>query len=337
MLGRQLNLKIAVVGCGWSGILLANSLSASHEVTVYEKNKEPKVVCACGIPTLAFRELSESCGLNANDYIKWTSKQLIMELGKKTMHIPITGLCTFDKLNFMKTIVGSTKAAFLFGETLNPENHNKYDLIVDATGYRALLGRLATDKIYSTYQIKAEFNDLPYPDFYLRFPSHEDLRVTKYLWMYPLSHNTAYVGCLSINGKKAYNLVHSFLEETHATVLEEQAKLLRLNPPQESQPFINGKIVGVGNSIGAITSVGEGNQPATESVKLLSQNLTNLPQYQRQVLKQLGWLKYDYKAYTALTQNKILSNLTSLIKMQRIYRQRLQMNVNAQSLRNFFR
>ena len=326
-----------MVGCGWSGILLAKSLSVSHEVTVYEKNKELKAICAMGIPTFTFRELAKSYNLEADNYIKWTSKQLIMELGKKTLHIPITGLCTFDKLNFMKTIMGSTQATFHFAETLNPENHKNYDLIVDATGYRATLGRLPTDKIYSTYQIKAEFNDLPYPDFYLRFPSHEDLTATKYLWMYPLSHNTAYVGCLSTNGKKAYNIVQNFIQETHATILEEQAKLMRLNPPQESQPFVNGKIVGVGNSIGAITSVGEGNQPSAETVKLLTQNLTNLPQYQKQVLKHLGWLKYDYKAYTALTQNAILSNLKSLIKMQKIYHQRLQMNVNAKLLRNFFR
>ena len=151
----------------------------------------------------------------------------------------------------------------------------------------------------------------------MRFPSHEDLTAAKYLWMYPLSYNTAYVGCLSINGKKAYNIVHNFIQETHATILEEQAKMLRLNPPQESQPFINGKIVGVGNSIGAITSFGKGNQPSAETVKLLTQNLTNLPQYQKQVLKHLGWLKYDYKAYTAMTQNKILSNLTSLMKIQK--------------------
>jgi flavin-dependent dehydrogenase len=251
-------MKIAVVGCGWSGILLAHSLSLSHEVTIYEKSKELKTICACGIPTMLIRELTKSYSLNAGDYIKWVSKQLIIELGKKTLHIPVTGLCTFDKLNFMKTMMGSTQATFYFGETLNPKNHNNYDLIVDATGYRAMLGRLATDKYYSTYQIKAEFIDLPYPDFYMRFPSHEDLTATKYLWMYPLSCNTAYVGCLSINGKKAYNIVHNFVQETHATVLEEQAKMLRLNPPQESQPFINGKIVGVGNSIGAITSFGEG-------------------------------------------------------------------------------
>ena len=329
-------MKIAVVGCGWSGVLLANLLSFSHEVTIYEKSKELKTICAWAIPTMLFRELAKSYCLNANDYIKWTSKQLIMELGKKTLHIPVTGLCTFDKFNFMKTVMDSTQATFNFGETLNPENHNNYDLIVDATGYRAILGQLSTDKYYSTYQIKAEFNDLPYPDFYIRFPAHEDLTATKYLWMNPLSNNTAYVGCSSINGNKAYNLVHNFIQETHATILEEQAKMLRLNPPHESLPFINGKIVGVGNSIGAITSFGEGNQTSAETVKLLTQNLTNLSQYQKQVLKHLGWLKYDYKAYTALTQNKILSNLTCMVKMQKIYYRRSRMKVNMQSLRKFF-
>ena len=154
--------------------------------------------------------------------------------------------------------------------------------------------------------------------------------------MNPLSYNTAFVGCSSIIGKKAYNVVQNFIQEKHATILEEQAKLLRLNPPQESRPFINGKIVGVGNSIGAITSFGEGNQTSAETVKLLTQNLTNLPQYQKQVIKHLGWLRYDYKAYTALTQNKILSNLTCVMKMQKIYYRRSRMKVKMQSLRKFF-
>lgn len=329
-------MKIAVAGCGWSGVLLANSLSVNHEITVYEKSKELKAICSWAIPTLSFRELAKSYNLNADDYVKWVSKQLVMEKGKKTLNIPVTGLCTFDKFNFMKNIMGSTQATFHFGETLNPEEYSNYDLIVDATGYRAMLGKLSTDKYYSTYQVKAEFKDLPYPDFYIRFPAHEDLTATKYLWVNPLSYNTAYVGCSSTNGKKAYNIVHKFIQETHATVLEEQAKMLRLNPPQESRPFIYGKIVGVGNSIGAITSLGEGNQPSAATVKLLTQNLTNLPQYQKQVLKHLGWLKYDYKAYAALTQNKILSNITCMMRMQKIYYRRSRMKVNLQTLRKFF-
>ena len=77
-----------MVGCGWSGILLANSLSVSHEVTIYEKSKELKAICAWGIPTMLFRELAKSYSLNAGDYIKWVSKQLIIELGKKHYTYP---------------------------------------------------------------------------------------------------------------------------------------------------------------------------------------------------------------------------------------------------------
>ena len=66
---------------------------------------------------------------------------------QETLHIPVTGLCTFDKLNLMKTMMGSTQATFHFGETLNPNNHHNYDLIVDATGYRAMLGRLGNRQV----------------------------------------------------------------------------------------------------------------------------------------------------------------------------------------------
>jgi flavin-dependent dehydrogenase len=304
-------------------------------VAVYETNKTLRAICGCGIPTDSFRELAVQHGLVAGDYILWKSKELIVDADKKQRHIPMTGLCTFDKLRFMADVYSRAQARFYFSKTLQPEDFKNYDLIVDATGTRAVLGKLPTDKYYSTYQVKAEFNSLPYPDFYMKFPAGDEAKNTKFLWLFPLSDTLAYVGCGSTYGKEAYRQVQQFINEHHAEILEEQAKLLRLNPPQESLPFYNGKIVGVGNSVGAITSFGEGNQLAAETVNLLSQNLRNLPEYQKRTLKLLNWLKHDYNAYTAMTQNKTLKTALNMMKLQRIYAKRFRIQY-AKLIKNMF-
>lgn len=335
-------MKIAICGCGWSGNLLANTLSKDHEVTVYEKSPTLRAVCAWGIPTDLFREIAENYRLNADDYILWQSKELIIDAGKKQRHIPMKDLCTFNKLSFMTDISSHSKARFFFNETLQKQNYKDYDLIVDATGSRFVLGRLPTDKYFLTYQVKAQFDSLPYPVFYMRFPTGEEASRTKYLWMFPLSDRTAHVGCGSINGKDAYDRVQQFIQENNAKTLYEQAKLLRINPPQESLPFYRSEIysnkavdiVGVGNNVGAITSFGEGNQLSAQTVKLLSQNLTNPKEYQKQVIKTLGWLKYDYNLYDALIQDKIFSVAINMIKIQIKYRKVLRVKFNTQLIKN---
>jgi len=102
----------------------------------------------------------------------------------------------------------------------------------------------------------------------------------------------------------------------------EQGKLLRLNFPQESLPFIKNNVVGVGNSIGAITSLGEGNVLSIISVKLLLDNIKDLQEYQKKVFEKLGWLKYDYAAYNDWIDNKKIGLMYNLVKCRKNYETR---------------
>ncbi len=330
-------MRVAVVGFGWSGALLTHKLSKlGHDVSVFDKSRTVRSVCACAIPTDLFVEIAHDHGLNPDDYILWRSKELIIDAAGKQHHIPTTGLCTIKKNAVMTDLMNDSlpHIACFFGKTIHPSDYQDYDLIVDATGYRALLGRLPADRIFSTYQVKAEFKELPFPDFYMGFPFKTDTQSTKYAWMFPLSSTVAYVGCGSFCGKQAYNQVQRLLENYEGKVIETQARLLRVNPPSESLPFFNGKIVGVGNNVGAITSFGEGNQLAAETVNLLVENLQDLEAYQAETLKKLSWLKYDYKIHDALIQGGIVKSMLSFLRVLKVYRKRFRVKVTMKLVKN---
>jgi len=314
-------MRIAIAGAGWCGALLSNKLTEYGSVDVYERNQKPTAICACGVPKDFFVNLAKAYGLNPEDYIMWEKGQLIMDFREKTITLS-SNLCTFNKQKFMEDLVNQSSATFHFGKNLLISRTDNYDLIIDATGTRELLGKLPTDNFFLTYQVKAKFTSLPYDGFYFNFTNSQGNPQEKYLWMFPISENEAYVGCASKNGQHAFNRVEKFLKTHNAKTLQKQAKLLRLNPPQESLPFVKGKIVGVGNSIGAITSLGEGNAPSATTVQMLLENLNNLQHYTSQTLQKLKWLKHDHAFYNAWSQNKKLRTIYHALKIQKIYRKR---------------
>ncbi len=321
-------MRIAIVGAGWCGALLSNKLTEYGRVDVYEQNRKPTAICGCAIPTEFLADLAKAYRLNPEDYICWEADRLITEFGNKTFHVQVGNLCTFNKQKFMEDLVNQSSATFHFRKKF-PNETNKYNLIIDATGTREILGKLSSDRFFSTYQVKAKFTSLPYYGFYFHFANPQE----KFLWMFPLSEKEAYVGCGSKNGHYAFHRVEKFLKTHNAKTLQKQAKLLRLNPPQESLPFTNGKIVGVGNTIGAITSLGEGNALAAITVQILLKNLNNLQHYTTQILKKLKWLKHDHAAYNAWLQNKKLKTLYHILKIQKLYRERFQITNTKQLLK----
>ena len=311
-------MKVAVAGAGWSGLLLACKLSEYEDVEVYEPNRKPKAVCACGIPTSFFSELARDYGLKPENYILWKPNSLIMDFnGKMTVTVKVGDLCTFDKQAFMDDLYSICDAKFHFRKHFPLSKISDYDLVVDATGIRAILGKNSDDRYYITYQEKVRFKELPCDGLYFQFINPEE----KYLWLFPLSENEAYVGAAStIKVNNAVERVRHFLKKFHHTTLQRQAKLLRCD--YKNLPIVKGKIVGVGNSIDAITSLGEGNQPSAQTVKILLENLYDLNQYERQVRKELSWIKHDHAAYNAWAKNQKIRTFYHMLKLRKIYRER---------------
>jgi len=324
-------MDILIYGAGFSGLLLADNLTKKgHTVTVAERDSKLKAICGCGIPTDSFVEIATKHGLNAEKYILWKSKRLVIDYRGHKIRLPMRGLCTFDKYSFMQDLNAHIVFNVNYGRGRSVPHG--YDFVVDATGTRALLGALPSDKTYVCYQVKAHFDKLPVEDFYMRFK--HGVADGKYLWLFPLGENEAYVGCGSLNGVQAAAEVAAFVEKHQGVILEKMGRQLRVNLPSQSMPFfkVNGStvIVGVGNSVGAISSFGEGNELASITADLLAKNLSynGLPTYQYEVVKRLNWLNNDYAFYDKINNGNYLSMFYRLAKVQRTFRKRLHVSMN---------
>lgn len=325
-------MKIAICGCGWSGAILSNMLTEYGRVDVYELNKQPTTVCACGVPLSFLRHLTKKLGFNPEEYVLWKSNRIILDFGTIDITIPVRNLCTFDKEKLMKDLVQASDANFSFGKKASTELKNRYDLVVDATGKRALLGPLPNDKILQAFQVKARFKELPYPDFYMNF---SDPSSGGYLWMFPISDKLAYVGCGGYSGSYIFHRVQRFIKRFKGRVLERRAKSSRVNSPIESMPFFKGNIVGVGTSIGTISRLGEGNALSAKSAEFLAEHLNNLKEYSRKVLAEFRWLSNDYSFFEAY-EKKLKSKLIYFgTKIWKIYKRRFDIRVTLSEFLSF--
>jgi flavin-dependent dehydrogenase len=151
---------------------------------------------------------------------------------------------------------------------------------------------------------------------------------TLYLRFFPIGEKEAYVGCGSLRGAKASEEVNRFLHEHRGEILEKQARQLRINLPAQSLPFYRVNVVGIGGSVGTVSSFGDGNESSAATADLLAKNLTNLSEYQRQVFKQLKWLKNEQAYYKSLAQKRKLNILFNLVRRHANNRKRYQVPWN---------
>ena len=296
---------------------MANRLpQKGDDVDVFEIRSSPKPVCGCAIPHDLLKKAANACDLEGDRYVLWQGNNLMIRYGTREVNFNVKNLCTFDKNRFMEDLVKESSANFHFGETLPPQKYGDYDLVIDASGLRAVLGKLPSDSFAICYQAKVEFDQgLPFPDFFIDFPNSKEM----YRWMFPLSPRVANVGYGAHDGSIARSTVLNFVDRYHGRILEQNGRLLRLNPPHQSRPFYQGNCVGVGGSIGSISRIGEGNGPSIQSTMLLMENIDSPEKYQQTVLDQLGWLQDDFYAYGAWCNNEKVKMAFHLMKCGKHY------------------
>jgi len=291
-------MRIAIVGCGWTGSILASLLTEYGRVDVYERRPRPSTEGAWGIPTREFLRLSRRLGLNGEEYILWRGRRLYARFVTETS-LKLGNLCTFDKQAFINDLVESSDARFHFSKQFRDYG---YDVIIDATGRRAVLGKTGHEIIRAPYQVEAFFRDPPYGDFYIDF---SEPRAGGYLWMFPLGGNRFHVGCGAYDASYSRRKVREFLERHGGEILRVRTKPMRLCRPCLSRPFLMGRVIGVGESIGAVSRLGEGNLPSAETAFLLAENLQSPQNYEREVSKMLRKLEHGYDLYDALEKQSL--------------------------------
>jgi len=295
-------LKIAVVGIGVAGAYLLARLKKEHEVVGFERSTQENhdSICAWGTTKRPMQEFAEKCGLNFNDYLIHEGNTMYIEMNSQRFTIKLMGLCTYNKIGLIKDMAKGCKIHY--GATPKLQDlESEFDVIVDSTGFhRSYLPRLSRDFHLPTFQHKVEYeNGVPFDDFYLKpFAS-----MSGYFWYFPLGKNLAHIGA----GDKNRNHItetNAFLKKHGGKVIKTVGRPIRLATPDMCEPFYNGKVVGVGESIGTVYPLlGEGIIPSMTCADIFVENLGNNERYRQQVLEQFA----VYPKVLSFVRNKMES------------------------------
>jgi flavin-dependent dehydrogenase len=294
-------LKIGIVGMGVAGSYLAARLHNSHEVVGYERLSEEKfdAVCAWGTSKAGIARFAKTCGLNFENYVLHDGRLMSVDVGKRIVNIGLRGLCSFDKVRFIKDLAkGQTIrfGHFAYADSLTKDN----DLLIDSTGViRPLLPRIKKDCLVPCLQYKVRYKEPPYDDFYIK-PMLPEL--SGYLWYFPLGNGYAHVGAGDLYKRHSEELM-KFLRRYPCEIIKKTGRPVRIMPPRYCEPIVSEKVVGVGESIGTVYPIlGEGIIPSLQCADLLIENLNDLSTYRKKVLEKFR--VYDWVFHFIMSRIK---------------------------------
>ncbi|MCS7146272.1 MAG: NAD(P)/FAD-dependent oxidoreductase [Nitrososphaerota archaeon] len=277
-------MRIAVAGGGVAGSYLACLLSEAHEVAVFERQRRErfKAVCAWGTSKHEMRRLSSRIGLNFDEYILHEGKEMIVKLPRgEEFSIKLKGLCTFDKKRFILDMHERLKVKYDFD--VRGAQFSDYNLVVDSTGFhRVLLPKLRRDYFIPTVEYLVKYSNAPFEDFCLIPFAY----LGGFIWFFPLSNGLFHVGAGDYFGRHRKAL-DEFVSKHRGEVMDVLGHPVRISPPKLCEPLVNGNVVGVGESIGAVHPViGEGIIPGMQCAELFAESLeSGLERYPAKVLK----------------------------------------------------
>jgi flavin-dependent dehydrogenase len=126
--------------------------------------------------------------------------------------------------------------------------------------------------------------NVPIDDFYVKpFPGD-----TGYLWYFPLEKGSSFVGAgdylrQHVAATGEYNAQHP------GEIVQRIGRPIRFTPPKLCQPFYDGRVVGVGESIGTVFPIlGEGIIPSLQCAEIFLQTMPDFERYRRKVLKEFA-------------------------------------------------
>jgi len=277
-------MKIAVMGMGVAGsYLMARLKNSEHDVIGYERstNERHDSICAWGACRSRMQELCQKADVDFGNFVIHDGKKMHVQMSnQERFDIGLHGLCTYDKIGLIQNFIKDTKVIWGTAPKL-AELEENYDMIVDCTGFhRVYLPKLERDFFLPTYEYKIQYkNGVPYDDFYIEpFPG-----MSGYFWYFPLGKNLAHIGAGDYR-KNHVKVTNDFLKKHGGKITKTVGRPIRLATPNLCKPFCNGKVVGVGESIGTVYPLlGEGIIPSMECADIFLQNMHDLPKYEKVV------------------------------------------------------
>lgn len=276
-------MKIAIAGIGVAGSYLASRLKHDHKVVCFERMslQHHDSICAWGTCRTKMDELCAKSGVDFGKYVIHDGKKMHVEIGSQKMfQINLDGLCTYNKIGLIHDFVDGCETHHGVAPK-RAELERDFDLIVDCTGFhRSYLPKIKDDFYLPTYEYKVEYdNGVPFDDFYIKpFPG-----MSGYFWYFPLGKNTAHIGAGDYL-KGHVEKTNQFLEKYGGRVTKTVGRPIRLATPDKCMPYSDGKVIGVGESIGTVFPLlGEGIIPSMECADIFVQNLGNTAAYEQEV------------------------------------------------------
>jgi flavin-dependent dehydrogenase len=288
-------LKVAIAGLGVAGSYLLNRLSEEHEVVGFERQPFDKfsAPCAWGTSRHELGRLLKPVGIDFEKYILHEGKTMSVDLGSSMLHIPLKGLVTYDKHQLELDLVKGKDARFGTRVTREQLDREGFDVIIDATGFhREILPKLKNDEYIPCIEYKMKYSPkTPVDDFYI-LPFNHD---TGYLWYFPLEKGASFVGAGDYN-KKHVEQTDRYNKQHPGDIVKRIGRPIRFLPPKLCEPFYDGNVVGVGESIGTVFPIlGEGIIPSLQCAEILLDTLPNFEAYRKRVLKDYSIFYDIYK------------------------------------------
>jgi flavin-dependent dehydrogenase len=288
-------MNFAIAGAGVAGSYLGNMLQKrGHDVEIFEASKKDHhwPVCAWGASRHMLERFSKQAGLDFSNYIFHVGQQLKIELPNNNEEsLELKGLVTYNKLGWEIDLLKNVKVTYGVKVTREVFAFDKYDYIVDCTGlHRSLLPKSGQDFLIPAYEYLLE-NVRGANDFYVI--GYKGAK--GYFWYFPLGDGRGYMGAGDIE-KKYHGIETFFKQHPEAKVVKKIGRPIRLAPPKRMEPFFDGNIIGVGESVGCVfPMLGEGIIPSLICCNIFldvldrSKGKFDFKQYRKKVLD-----TYDY-------------------------------------------
>ena len=315
-------MRFAIAGAGVAGSYLGNMLfRRGHQVEIFESSRPENhwPVCAWGASRHMLEKFSEKAGLDFGQYILHVGKDLRMDLPhNKVEHLELKGLVTYDKRRWEQDLMKGVEIKFGTKIAKDAFPFGDYNHVLDCTGlHRSLLPRSDEDFVIPAYEyllegVKGE------DEFYTI--GYEGAK--GYFWYFPLGEGKGYMGAGDV--MKRYHGIKEFFERhPEAKAVKKIGRPIRLAPPKKMEPFFDGNIIGVGESIGTVfPMLGEGIIPSLICCDIFLEVLDgsrgefDKKQYRKKVLNYFDYyddvyrivrLKMDGKLSTIRHANLLMS------------------------------
>lgn len=318
-------MSFAIAGAGVAGSYLGSMLKRrGYEVEIFEASKKEHhwPVCAWGASRHMLEKFSDQAGLDFASYIFHVGQRLRMELpGDKVEYLDLKGLVTYDKHAWENDLLRGIKV--MYGSRVAREAFpfEKYDYVIDCTGlHRTLLPKPEDDFMIPAYEYLLE-NVQGIDEFYVI--GYKGAK--GYFWYFPLGNGRGYMGAGDVQ-KKYYGVAEFFKQHPEAKVVKKIGRPIRLAPPKHMEPFYEGNVIGVGESIGCVfPMLGEGIIPSLICCDIFLDVLGNssgkfdFKRYRKKVLDRFDYYDDVYRIVRLKMDGK-LSTIRHVNLMMSMYR-----------------